>query len=512
MVNRTPEGPEVFGALQAALDRARGTLVECQSEDDRLDARMRELLAERGEALLKLAGHYLPEISRSAIESTFQGIRADLLAILDRREVKRAGLKAEIDRAAVDARRRAEEIDGVTRTLNEKVALREQLEAKVAETLKGHADFQERSGLALQAEQTLHRDERRVEELARESAAKLPQYERSRLFRYLRDRGYATSEYRSGDWVRSIDRRVADLIDYPLAKVGYEFLKETPALVAAEVSRRRDRFTELMRQVEAIEKIEADKAGLTAVLEAGDALGRERDRLVGESSRLQQEAQRLRQELIGLDQAQGEFYRQAIERFRSFLGETRLAMLQERARQTPETVDDAIVAEVARLDGQIDAIGPKLADLADRRKAADRIQQGLDRVVRKYREANYDSDRGLFESFDHRGELARFEEGAIDADDLWRAIQSAQKFRPSWVQETTSTGLEMASSPAGRVILNALLHIAGAALQEAAYRGVRRRSDASPRNFPPPAGGGPGRPSRPSNPSSEGGFTTGEGF
>ena len=511
MVTMAIEGSYVFRELKAALEQAKGTLADCQGETDRLDGQMRDLLARRGEAILKLARLYLPEISRPAIESTFQGIRGDLLGILARREARRDELQAQLGRGGEEVRRRNAELDDLTARLNEKVALREQLEARVAETLKGHADFQERSKLALQAEEKLHHDEKRVEDMAREAAEKLPHYDKSRLFRYLHDRGYGTPAYQSKGWVLSIDRWVADLIDYPHARNGYEFLKNTPELVAAEVSRRRDDFTGLMQQVEAIQEAEADRVGLTAVLAEGDALGTERDRLVHEVGRLQEEAQGLQRGLAGLDQAQNEFYKQAIERFRAFLGEAKVAMLENRARQTPEPDDDAIVAELARIDGQVDDLTPRLASLADRRKAADRVQEGLDRVLRQYRMANYDSDRSYFEGFDLRRHRARFEGGAIETDDLWRAIQAAQRFRPSWVNSTVEDGIQVAASPAGRVILGAIVDIAGAAMRDAAYRGVRRRSDASFPTFPTfPS---PGRGSSGSSSSgSEGGFTSGDGF
>ena len=512
MVNTSPEGPAVFERLKAAREQARLALDDCQGEAARLDAQLRDLLARRGEALLGLARHYLPEMSREAIASTFEGIRADLLAILARREAKRDELKARLDQLDEEIRRRNAEVDDVTRRLNEKVAVRERLESAVAEALKANADFQERSKLALQAEERLHRDETRVADLARESAEKLPPYDRSRLFRYLHDRGYGTPAYKPGDWVRALDRRVADLIDYPNAVNGYEFLKKTPELVAAEVSRRRDQFTGLMKQVEAIEKAEADRAGLTAVLAEGDALGDDRDRLVGEVDRLQKDAQGLQQELAGLERTEGEFHRQAIDRFRSFLGETRLAMLQQRARQTPEPEDDAIVADLAGLDARIEAITPGQAELATRRQDADRLQGGLDRVIRQYRQANYDSERSYFEGIDPDRQVSRFEEGSIDADALWRTIRSAQKFRPNWVQETVSDGVEFAASPAGRVILGAIVDIAGAAMRDAAYRGVRRRSNEAS-SFPTiPTFPSPSAPDRSSSSGSEGGFTTREGF
>jgi len=515
----TLEGPAGFAELQDALDRAREAVADCDQEAARLDGELRQLLASRGETLLRLARHYLPEVSRAAIELTFEGIRGDLLAILARRDAKRADLKPRIEEGNVEIARRNQEVDAVTRRLNEKVAQREQLEAQVVEILKGNADFQERSKLALQAEEKLHRDEKRVEELQRESAEKLPAFEKSRLFRYLHDRAYGTSDYQASGWVRSMDRRVADLIHYPTVLPSYEFLTRTPELVAAEVSRRRDQFNELMKQVEGIEKSEADRLGLTALLAEGLAIGTERDQLVQEVAQLQKANQGIQKELADLERAEGEYYREAIDRFQAFLGETQLAFLEKRARQTPESEDDVMVADLASRNQQIEATGSGQAELTERRQRADQIQHGLDRLLRKYRQANYDSDRSILEGLSLPHEIARFEDGEIDSDDLWRSIQQAQSFRPSPVGQAVNHGIEFAASPAGRIILGAIVDVAGAALREAAYRGVQRRSD-STISFPsfPSSGslGGDAPRSTPSpNPptsSPEGGFTSGEGF
>ena len=91
---------------------------------------------------------------------------------------------------------------------------------------------------------------------------------------------------------------------------------------------------------------------------------------------------------------------------------------------------EAIVAELARLDAQVKEIETGLADLAGSRSSADRAKEGIEGVVRQFRQAEYDSSRSYFEWLDVRREVDRFEGRAIDADDLWRSIQSAQRFRP----------------------------------------------------------------------------------
>ncbi len=517
MVTEQYEGVAVFEALQAALGGAKGNLSECQVVAAELDGQMKELLSRRGEALLKLARLFLPEVSRPAIESTFEGIRGDLLTILARQEAKLEELQGEGRRAGEEIGRLDAEIDGVTHRLDEKVALRERLESAVTEALKADPDFKARSGLALQAEERLHRDEERASDMAREAAEKLPGYRRSRLFCYLYDRGFGTAEYRGVGWTRSIDRRVARLIDFSNARNGREFLSKTPELVASEVARRRDRFAELMQQIEAIQRAEADKLGLTAVLQEGEALGADRDRLVGESDRLRRRAQEVQHDLAALERSQNQFHNQAIERFRAFLGQTKLALLAQRAGQTPGPEDDEVVAEVARLDLQIDGLAPRLAELGRRREAAERTHEGLESVIRRYRQANFDSRRSFFDdALDFRRVCAQFEGGTLDAEGFWRAMRTSQRFRPSWAEQGVTGAGRAIASPSGRMLLGAILDVAAASMHAAAHRGVRRRGDENPSPSPPP---GPSR--RPSGPtaspgrsgsSSGGGFTSGEGF
>jgi hypothetical protein len=480
---------------------------------------MQELLSRRGESLLQLARMYLPEMSRAAIDHTFESIRGELRGILARRDARQAELKDQSAQIEQETAGKTHELEAVTDRLNEKVAQREKLEAQVADTLKRNSEFQERSKLAMQAEESLHKNEQRVGDIQNESAKKLPAYEKSRLFLYLYERQFGSPAYKAGEWTRWIDGWVAKLIGYNNAKIGYEYLKKTPTLVAEEVGRRRDQFNALMQQVEAIQRTEADKAGLTQVLSEGDALGKERDRLVQVVEQAHQKAEGVQQELASLSATQNQFYTEAIERFRRFLGDTKLAILQKRATETPEPQDDRIIADLVMLDREIEEIHPRVAELEDQRKASERVQQGLDTIVRRYRQANFDSQRSFFPGgFDARRLADRFRDGFIDADGLWKEIESAQQFRPHWVDSTFASGTQVFTSPTGRVLMGAIVNAANAALQESASRGVRRREadvfNTFP-SFPSPSSSSSSSPSPPSISWSGGesdGFTTIDGF
>ncbi len=504
--------------LRGELDRTRRELSECQGRASQGDDDLRSLVARRGDTLLQLARHYLPDISRTTIQKTFEEIRDELLAVLARREARQREVRRDLDDARKTIDLRVRTLDEVTARLNEKVARRELLEAEVAQSLKRNEHFQKRSVLALQAEEKLHRDEQRAADLASEASAKLPHYEKSRLFRYLIACGYGTPAYKAGGWTRSIDTWVAGLIDFANARNGYDFLKKTPPLVAEEVPRRREQFSGLMQQVEAIQKGEADRLGLTDVMKEGDALGTERDRLVAEIEALHAQAQATQKTLAELDENQNPFYAEAVEKLRAFLGETRVAILEQRARLTPEPDDDALVRDLARLAEDSESLRRQMDELARQRASLDRKQEGLDLLVRRYRQANFDSQRSFFEDgFDLGRGLDAFDNGQLDADRLWRSIQASQRFRPHAVDPPNGMGTQAIDNPAGRVLMGALIEVASAALQQAAVRGVQRRGDVFTPSWSPPdtsgsGSGSGGSPSPPPPPSNEGSFTSGEGF
>ncbi len=504
------EGAAVYQTLNSLLaeqtqaaERARETVGEIERE-------MQDLLDQRAKSLMSLAQHFLPELTKAAIEGNFQNLRGDLLAILTEKENRRRELAGTRDAIQNDIRKSQQTIDRVTKSLDAKVVERGQLEAKVAEILKTNGDFQERSKLALQAEERLHRNEQRVAEMKQEAAEKLPRYQKSRLFRYLLAREYGQPSYNKKGIIAELDRWVAGMIRFNEARVGYDFLKNTPPLVEEEVAKRRALFNELMGQVEAIEKSEADKIGLTAVLKEGDSLGTERDTLVKQVESLNRKSTDAQNELQVMDAGQDSFYKKALDRFGTFLGQTRTALLEQRARQTPGTEDDAIVREIAQLDERMASLKSQLDSLADDRQTRDRIAGEFEQIVMRFRSANYDSGRSYFEDYPSIPEACTdFQSGRLDVNGFWNTIQQAQRFRPNWV----ATSAEVIASPTGRAILGAMVDLAGGAMQAAAYRGVQRRSDIT---FPSMGGGGGSAPVSMSPPSSssssEGNFTTGDGF
>ncbi|MCA9054614.1 MAG: hypothetical protein KDA75_12305 [Planctomycetaceae bacterium] len=471
-------GRQILTRLRRRLDDVRDEAAHVRRDFDDIDRRMDEYVTRRGEAIVELARHDLPDISQATIERAYVGIRDDLRQILARKERAQAELQGRLARCRESIAGLQQQAATLTEALNALVTRRQELEQQAAERLRQDDEFQRLSRMALESEMQLKANEERAEELQLEASDKLPAYDRSRLFRYLYERRFATSAYEGRGLTRSLDRWLARLIDFERHRKGYEFLRETPELVKSEVERRRTDFHMQMEQVEAIEDRVTDEVGLTAVLQQGTERGQEHDRLVARLTQEEHQAREVESELHTLDQQQGRFYSEALERYRRFLAETETAVLATRAQETADHVDDEIVSRIAWLTTEIERLQPDVARLGSASQQAEERSEGLSFVVRRAEQANIDSERCSTPDPDAVDrELNRFLSGAMSANDLWRAIQDRLRFEPTWV-ETTATGAgQMLNHPLSHVLLQAFF-AASTAMQQSAQRSVQRRAQA----------------------------------
>ena len=500
-------GVAIYHQLQEALDQSRSFAATQKRDVDLLDVQLNELVAQKGAALLDLARYYLPEFSRAAVESTFAEVRSALLEVLGRKERTQAELTARARRFVETVQTLEDKLDFITQQLNQQVERREQLEIQVADKLKEDVDFQRLSREAAQMEARLQQNEARVHELQSSVNEKLPPYEQSQLFQYLYRNGYGTSEYKGTGITKSLDKWVAKLIDFPKARNGYEFLRTTPKLMAEEVARRQAEFKSLMEQIEAIEYRHTDAVGLTAVLEEGRKLGAKRDEIVATLEKTRTEQQAVDLELQQLDQTQGKFYEEAIRKFEQFLTQTETGVLQTRAQRTPDPRDDEIVARIADLTAQIERLKPQIARAVLERKKADELAGGMDLVVNRFRQNNFDSERSSFaDALRTDAELQRYLQGLTKPEELWQVFRRQQQFEPTWAETVSVQGaqivMEALNNPqVSRVLVNATAQVVEGALNSMAQSGIERRAPERE-----------ARQTQTGRPRSGGHFTTGEGF
>ena len=501
-MGRAISGRGVGQALKQATEQLRRHQSECQESLRKLDESSKELVDRRGQTLLELAEHYLPEVDRESVLASFRGIREELLNVLERKQRRERQLHEDLKKDEAEALRLQAELETATDALNEKVAERERLEDIVAEKLKAHEKFQKLSKEALIAEQELQRNEERIAEIKQEAGEKLPAYDKNRMFRYLYDRGFGTPQYKKKGLTRTLDRWVAKIVKYSRSRRGYDFLRVTPELMAAEVVRRREQFNVLMEQIEAIEDEISDDVGLTKVLEEGQKLGARRDGLVEELAKLEERFTGHHQELQTLEGTQNEFYEQGVGQMKAFLAEMKHSWLEHQARSTPERQDDELVAEIGWLNEQLDEAQRDSSKLRQEQRDWDERSEGLQDITHRFRRADFDSRRSVFsDEFDMDRLLGDYMRGETNREEMWSILRRYQQFQqmrydqPGWSVDTTwghggwGRGGDL-SGVLGRV----LIEVAGEAMKHAVRRGMQRRgpyrSQSRRRSGRPDFGGG----------------------
>lgn len=499
-------GAAVGISLQRAVDQIRRQVDGHVTSMRELDAKLNEFVDRRGEALVDLAKHYLPDMSLGSIQGTFHDVRDQLLEVFARKQRRQQELHDLAAGCEREVEHREAELKRVTDELDEIVAERDRLESLLADRLHGSEEFATLSARAIEAEKELERNEARVAEINAEAAKKLPSYDGSKLFKYLYDAGYGAPAYKGEGIAKRMDRWVAKLIDFPAARRSYLFLQTTPKLIAKEVEGRRDQFNQLMEQVEAIEDKVSDEIGLTEVMRTGQELGSQRDDLVKAIADQQDRLLKNQEELLRLDGTQNEFYGEALQRLKDFLGNMHSSRLKRESMATVDRKDDAIVAELTWLNDQLDDVQGRGRTLAQERQLWDAKLTGLQSVLQEFRRNEFDSQRSSFDSrFDAPGHVQAFLDGRLSAEQLWGAIRQHQRFAPLWhEQPPRNTGGigDIFNSDMSHVLFRVLVDVAGEAMRQSARRGMERREPIRHRQRE-----SAGRPT-----FRKGGFTNGRGF
>jgi hypothetical protein len=259
-----------------------------------------------------------------------------------------------------------------------------------------------------------------------------------------------------------------------------------------------------MEQVEQIEDRYSDETGLTEILREGETVGEKRDQSLAMQRDEQERAEGIEQEIEALEGSQNTFYGQAIDRLKEFLGSMEESALEARVRGTPEPQDDAVFAEIKSIGDQLDAAKERAATLHTRGQMQSRQQMRIEGVIRRFRQADFDSRRSHFSpGFDAQPLITGLLNGNSTDEDLWSALRKRQEFAPSWFEQTAGGAAAVVDSDISYVLLSALGKVAGQAMRNSAHRGMTRRGPTRRAHR-----ASVGRPRL----RGRGGFTSGRGF
>ncbi len=470
-------GLQLFQRIRQTVEEVREAANRTEQAERSCQSEIKELVSQRGAALIDLARHSLPDLRRETIQSTFSEIQRDLLQIAERKDRTIAEVEGRIARLVAADQQVAQQIATTEAEIKRRAGVQAELEAEVSRRLQAHAEFPTLSREAIAAEADLQHDERRVADVEANAQEKLPAYERSALFMYLHRRGFLTEGYADRGWTRRMDRWVANLIGYPRAKQGYEFLKKTPALMQAELALRRSKFHERMSAVEAINDQMADEVGLTQAQGELTISRQELDRLTQKQTEQRQLVAKANSELTAIGQADCRFYQEALARYQAFLTDTQTAVLEQQAARTADPRDDEIVSRIAFLTREIERLRPELVAASQQSATTLESSRGLEFIQRRFEQANFNTDQSRFaDGLDIEQLLSRYQQGILSRDALWNELKERQQFVRT---ESENAVMNVLSHPMTHVLADAMLQVVGAALRHGVERSIQRRGSNS---------------------------------
>ena len=259
-------------------------------------------------------------------------------------------------------------------------------------------------------------------------------YEADPLFTYLRNRKFATNDYRGGPLTTMLDRWVAGLIKYRDARLNYERLLEIPERLEEHLGACVEKADALADDLEAMERQALTDDGVDSLR---DAVAKARASI-----------EMLDEKITTLEQAHQEAVStlaDAVKGDTGPLAEARTLLIQTistmpipdlkvLAAETLSPEDDIVVEELAqhRLD--------RFA-LEDSEKAATRVMEtqrralsDLQRLRQRFKGARFDSHQSAFKSAEMiEILLSDFARGALGVDEVWKRLrQNHQVQRRDW--------------------------------------------------------------------------------
>ncbi len=452
-----------YNQAAAKLERLRGQMSQVEQQRDELDG-------QRDETLRKLAQHYLPDLTMDSVQKTCAEIRPSIREILLRMEGRVRELKSQLE----DENELRGHLEVGLQKINERLDAAEnrqdEIAAQVDTYLTEQPQFVDLSNRAAMAEVALQRAQDNLDEVSQDAARKLPAYDEDRLFTYLKERHFGTQEYLHRGFTRRMDRFVANLVDYRKAKRNYDYLTNTPAAMQTIIAEDGAALETVMDEIQGYRDRAVEKFGLPEQISAVEELEAERKSAIEGLGTQATVCESIEAELNEADSPQGEFYRDAIDLFRTMLADKQSSELRHEARQTPELTDDQIVASLRGIETRMQQSEHLGLGHHEELKQGQETYQAMGRLIQRFRASGYDRPRCQFsDEFDLPGMLSRIVTPA-DVDSAWDSIRRAQNWGPTAMDRATA----VATHPIAQVLVNAMAHAAAGAMSEHARRAGQR--------------------------------------
>jgi len=494
-------GVSALKNIEQTLQTIRNDVVRLDTQLTQLTERLAASQRHRLQLINEIVGVRIQEIEQGSLREGLNSADRQAQAILLKREAALATLNELIEslNTEIDAAEQLR-LDKMER-LNEFSQQIVEAEAAVQQQLNQSQPYLDQLSAAKLADSIAEEADRKVENSQTDMAEKAKPYQADRLFMYLWERAYGTTEYQGGLFGRFMDGFVARTIDFEPARVNFWNLTEIPKRLAEHADTVNKAADEQHMAVQQLEINALQEAGVPSMEEQ---LNEQRTQLDLHDDSIEALEEQLNQELEQRAMyvaGEDSYIKECFNEMGKVLNHQDLDSINRYVRATNSIQDDKLLIELQGIDRQQGIISDDLKDVRNLHDNKLSRLKELEQVRRKFKDSRFDDVRSGFgnESL-LAGALGQFLQGVVSGSDLWRVIQRNQRYRD--VQSTPDFG----SGSLGSL---------GDLLGNGRVSSRRRRKRQSSWHIPTPrrGGGGFNFPSgRSSGGSKGGGFKTGGGF
>ena len=490
-------GTAALRDIDRSLQTIRNDVVRLDKQLAQMTTRLGEAQRHRLKLINDIAEIRLAGIERGELQKNLGAADHEVGRILEQRNAALTELNTGIDklnRQIADADMAREEHLQKVNDTSQKVLDGESLVQQQLNDDKTYLAQLEKAGraeaMALEAEQ-------KAQQAQADLAKKAEPYQRDKLFMYLWNRGFGTTEYDGRLFSRFMDSWVAGLINYAPARVNFWNLTEIPKRLAEHADRIEAMADAQHKALQKLEKEALEAAGVTSIEDQLVKLREDLDRLDDSIEELENTLNSRLSERTRFLAGEDDYMQRCIARLSQALEHQDVQALQRYVRATRSEADDAILFELERVMEKLQDMTGDLAEIRILHGNKIKKLAELEKVRRNFKNSRFDDVRsGFGEKSVLAGLMTEFLQGFINGSDLWRTIQRHQRHR------------DVGSAPDfGSGSLGNIGDILGGVIK-GSRRG--RKTRGSSWHIPRPRGGGGGF-KRPRG-GSRGGFKTGGGF
>ncbi len=294
--------------------------------------------------------------------------------------------------------------------------------------LETNAEYQAQLAAVREADSVADEAEDKTAQAQQDRQEKGKPFEADKLFMYLWQRHYGTSDYSANSIIRMLDGWVARQTGFEKARVNYWTLLEIPKRLDSHAKRAREQDALQLLALEELELAAARTLGIPA-LQAAQVHAQEE--LAGIDAAINTAEDQLDAQLEQRGRyASGKdrYIEQSLTLLNEVMQRRDVYDLSAAVQATQSREDDTLVRELGDLREQAEDLQEDIAEQRVVREAKiDRLKE-LEQVRRQFKQRRYDDVRSGFGNGDMiTSVLGQFLGGLVGSAELWRTLERHQR-------------------------------------------------------------------------------------